>query len=71
MHCYRCGRGIDPERAEFLAGNRRPATCVDCSQEQPAVCFTSYDHKTAGHLVVVGTDPEQIRMARRAYRRAR
>jgi hypothetical protein len=71
MNCLRCGKTLDPERAEALFSMGRPGSCVTCSTEAPKVCFTAYDHKTAGHLVVVGSDPEQIRMATRAYRRAR
>ena len=71
MHCLRCGKCLDPDRAEALLSMGRPGSCLNCSTEAPKVCFTAYDHKTAGHLVVVGSDPEQIRMATRAYRRAR
>jgi len=69
--CVFCGAEIAPERADFLRDVRRPMKCMSCSGERPKVCFTSYDHKTAGSLVVVGNDPEQIRLAKRAYRRER
>jgi hypothetical protein len=71
MNCHRCGNQVPEERAEFLLETSRPMTCLGCSTEAPKVCFTQYDHKTAGTLVVVGNDQEKIRMASRAYRRAR
>lgn len=70
MYC-RCGSEICPERLEFLQQRGRPLTCVKCSGEQPAVCLVEYGHKTASTVVIVGTDPEQVRLARRAYKRAR
>jgi hypothetical protein len=71
MTCTRCNSDVDPGRAEFLRETGRPVVCMTCSGEQAKVCFISYSHKTAGELVVVGTDPEAIRRAERAYRRAR
>lgn len=71
MTCSRCGADLDPDRAEFLRERQRPLTCMACSTEQPAVVFLDYSHKTAGSVVIVGSDPEQIRLARRAYARAR
>jgi hypothetical protein len=71
MTCQVCGQEIHPDRLEFLRMARKALTCLGCSNERPKVCLTSYDHKTAGHLVIVGTDPEQIRLAQRAYRRER
>lgn len=71
MTCIHCGQELDPGRADFLAENSRPLVCMSCSSERPKVCFVSYDHKTAGHLVVVGNDPEQVRLATRAYKRQR
>ena len=69
--CIRCGRAIDPDRAQFLTETGKPATCKACSTEQAAVCFVDYAHKTAGNLVIVGTNAEQVRLATRAYKRAR
>jgi hypothetical protein len=69
--CSLCGSEIDESRVEFLQETGRAMKCLACSGERPKVCLTSYDHKTAGHLVIVGTDPEQIRLAKRAYRRER
>lgn len=69
--CILCGSEVDEFRAEFLIEKSRPVKCMGCSGEQPKFCLTTYDHKTAGHLVVVGTNPEQIRLAQRAYRRQR
>jgi len=71
MKCLRCDQPVADERAEFLLETGRSVTCLGCSGESPKVCFTTYDHKTAGTLVVVGNDPEKVRMAQRAYRRAR
>ncbi len=71
MKCLRCDQPVADERAEFLLETGRSVTCLGCSGEHRKVTFMSYGHKTAGSLVVVGHDPEQIRMASRAYRRAR
>ena len=71
MTCSKCGSDVDPERAEYLESERRPVTCLQCSEVKPALVLFEYAHKTAGTAVVVGSDPEQIRLARRAYRRAR
>ena len=71
MTCRQCNKDIPDARANFLMSQGKPIACVNCSTEQHKTCFTSYDQKTAGHLIVVGTDQEQIRLAQRAYRRAR
>ena len=71
MNCIRCGRQLDADRAEALAELNKPMTCMPCSTETHTVCFIEYGHKTAGTIVRVGTDKEQIRLASRAYRRAR
>ncbi len=69
--CVFCGAEIAPERADFLRDVRKPMKCMSCSGERPKAVFMEYGHKTAGSLVVVGNDPEQIRLARRAYKRER
>jgi len=69
--CVVCGFEVDPDRAEFLEDRKKPVKCMPCSGERPNVVFLEYGHKTAGSVVVVGTDPEQIRLARRAYKRER
>lgn len=69
--CCRCGCQVDADRAEFLMQSKRPVTCPPCSSERQSLVLMEYGHKTAGCAVVVGSDPEQIRMANRAYRRAR
>ena len=71
MHCIRCGKEIDADRADALEAMGRQATCMPCSTETHKVVLMEYAHKTAGSVVVVGSNPEQIRLAQRAYRRAR
>lgn len=69
--CMYCGIQLDEDRAEYLEETGRPLTCKSCSPEGHAVVLMEYGHKTAGTIVRVGTDKEQIRLANRAYRRAR
>ena len=69
--CVRCGYEVCSDRAEFLVDCGKPITCLNCSTESHKVCFVDYAHKTAGSIVIVGNDPEDIRRANRAYRRAR
>jgi len=69
--CVLCGLEVDPDRADFLEGRKKPVKCMPCSGEQPNVVFLEYGHKTAGSVVIVGNNPEQIRLARRAYKRER
>lgn len=69
--CVRCHGSVPAERVEFLQDTGRPITCLSCSSERAKTVLLEYGHKTAGGAVVVGTDAEQIRLARRAYRRAR
>lgn len=71
MTCIRCGLPIPDERAEFLLETGKDQACINCTREQPKTCFLDYSHKTAPSLVVVGTDPESIRLARRAFKRQR
>lgn len=71
MQCIRCSSPVPDERAECLQDSGRPVTCLGCSSERAKTVLLEYGHKTAGCAVVVGTDAEQIRLARRAYRRAR
>lgn len=71
MNCIRCNAEVCADRVEFLTSCHKPVTCVSCSSELPKVCLFDYSHKTAGSLVVVGTDAEQIRLARRVYCRSR
>lgn len=69
--CLFCNAPLDTDRAEYLEETGRPMTCKFCSFEGHAVVLMEYGHKTAGTIVRVGTNPEQIRLASRAYRRAR
>lgn len=78
MQCRRCGSEIPQERILFFEqSGRRCLTCVRCSTEEPVVSFTVYDHKTAGYVVTLPqtedgrTDSELVRLAQRAYKRAR
>jgi hypothetical protein len=71
IDCMFCGVELDADRAEYLEETGRPKTCKFCSVEGHAVVLMEYGHKTAGTIVRVGTNPEQIRLASRAYRRAR
>lgn len=71
MDCVSCGLEVDQERAEFLVDSGRQVSCIHCSNELPKVCFMDYSHKTAPSLVVVGANPESIRLATRAFKRKR
>jgi hypothetical protein len=70
--CRYCQSVIDNDRLEFLTEFNRPMVCKDCSTEQRAVGFMSWDHKTAPSLVMVPANAkETIRILDRANRRAR
>ena len=72
MLCRYCQSVIDNDRLEFLTEFNRPMVCKDCSAEQRAVGFMSWDHKTAPSLVMVPANAkETIRILDRANRRAR
>jgi hypothetical protein len=71
MTCRQCNKDMPDARAEFLMSQGKPITCVSCSTEKPKVCFLDYSHKTAPSLVVVGNDPESVRLAQRAFKRQR
>lgn len=71
MTCTRCSGLVDPDRADFLRETRRPLVCMACSGESPRLVLMEYGHKTAGYAVTVPNNPEAIRLAQRAYRRAR
>ena len=71
MNCIRCNREVDPDRVGALQSMNRPVTCLSCTSDTHKVVLMEYGHKTAGTAVVVGSNPEQIRLAQRAYRRAR
>lgn len=66
-----CGKVIDPDRAEFLKSTNRPLICQSCCTERPKLVLMDYSHKTAGAAVVVPEDPEQRRLALRAFHRSR
>jgi hypothetical protein len=70
--CRYCQSVIDNDRLQFLTEFNRPMVCKDCSTEQRAVGFMSWDHKTAPSLVMVPANAkETIRILDRANRRAR
>ena len=71
MNCPVCGGPIDEDRVEFLRLSGRHLCCVQCSREHRKVGFMSYAHKTAPTLIVCDNDDEQIRIAKRAFRRSR
>lgn len=68
MNCEVCGGEIPPERLELLPGTTR---CVLHSNASRVEGLLDYGHKTAPSLVILPNDPEQKRIARRAFRRAR
>lgn len=72
MLCRYCQSIIDSERLEFLTEYNKIMVCKDCSSEQRAVGFMSWDHKTAPSLVMVPANAkETIRILDRANRRGR
>ena len=71
MICSICGSDVDTERAVYISAFQKPEVCIRCSTEKHSLVFTEYSHKTAGSLVVVGTDPEQQRLATNSFRRRR
>ena len=71
MTCSICGDQVDAERAVYISAFQKPEVCIRCSTEKHNTVFFSYDHKTAGTAVVVGSDPEQQRLARNCYLRRR
>jgi hypothetical protein len=69
MKCAVCQIDIPAERLEILPHTK---TCVSCSTEEKRVGFMCFEHKTAPFLVTVdGKNKEQLRQAKRAFRRAR
>ena len=72
MLCRYCQSVIDSERLEFLTDYNKPMVCKDCSCEQRAVGYMSWEHKTAPSLVMVPANAkESIRILNRANRRSR
>lgn len=68
MTCIVCNTPIPPERLEAL-----PNTCY-CIEHAPTVKPTGYlvySHKTAPELLIIPNNPESLRQAKRANRRAR
>jgi hypothetical protein len=72
MNCIYCHESIPEDRSEFLINYNKTVTCVSCSNEQRAVGFMDWGHKTAPSLVMVPANAkETIRILDRANRRAR
>ena len=71
MKCSVCLQDIPEERAVYISQFQKPEVCIKCSTEAHNLVFTEYSHKTAGTAVVVGSDPEQQRLARNCYLRRR
>lgn len=72
VHCRYCHSSIPEGRLEFLIEYNKIITCVSCSNEQRAIGFLSYSHKTAPELVMVpANNKESIRRCERVNRRAR
>ena len=72
MVCNYCKSIIDEDRLDFLTTYNRPMVCKECSVEQRAVGYMSWEHKTAPSLVMVPANAkETIRILDRANRRAR
>lgn len=70
-NCKKCNSEIPEERLEFLLENNKMITCVKCTNETRVTGFMDYGHKTAPQLVLMPNDPEILRIAKRAFRRAR
>jgi hypothetical protein len=72
MNCIYCRNCVGVDRYEFLIETSRKIVCKDCSVENRAVGYMSWEHKTAPSLVMVPSNAtETIRMLNRANRRAR
>jgi len=71
VNCVRCKTPILKERLEALPNTK---VCMACAQATVGkrVGFMDYGHKTAPSLVQIeSNDKEGIRLAKRAFRRAR
>lgn len=67
--CDNCDDVIERERAALLL-----TTCLCCAEKQqpPAtIGLMSYDHKTAGSVIILPPNPESQRKAFNCYRRQR
>jgi hypothetical protein len=72
VHCRYCHSSIPEGRLEFLIEYNKIITCVSCSNEQRAIGYMDWGHKTAPSLVMVPANAtETIRKLDRANRRAR
>ena len=72
MNCIYCHNAIPDGRLEFLIDTGRRLVCIQCSNENRAVGFMDWGHKTAPSLVMVPSNAtETIRKLDRANRRAR
>lgn len=65
--CPTCDTPVPQERID--AGFPK---CIKCSNTQKYMGFMNYAHKTAGEVVILSPDnPENVRLATRAYHRSR
>jgi len=72
MLCVHCDSVVDEDRLEFLIENNKEVTCCNCTKEIKVVGFMDFNHKTAPQLVLIPpNEPEVLRIAIRAHRRAR
>lgn len=65
-----CGAIIPFERRQIIPGCK---TCIKCASKdkKKPIAFSVYGHKTAPEFMIVPDNPEAIRQAIRANRRAR
>lgn len=70
--CRSCGTVIPAERLEAIP---RTQECVGCSSYKKPLVLMDQQHKTAAYAVVIDTNGdganERVRIAQRAFRRAR
>lgn len=70
--CRSCGGQIPAERIEALPNTQE---CVACSSYKKPLVLMDQQHKTAAYAVIIDTNGsganERVRIAQRAFRRAR
>ena len=73
-NCKKCGKQISAERVEAILElhGSIPDVCTECSNVKKHFSVQVFGHKTGGEAFIIpnATD-EQIRQAKRFYRRAR
>lgn len=68
MNCLVCNSQIPQERLDIFPNC---STCANCSNVTRTIGLMDYAHKTAPQLVILPNNPEQQRIAFRAFKRAR